>query len=351
MTEKPRAAGPEETGPAPGGSATSGAADGHPGERVVIRDKRRIDPSGARHATAGQTAGPAGDGAPDGSESPRDEAAQRGADSSRGDQARPDGARHRRDEDPRGSGTSGHEESSSGGSAENHAPDDDADRVDDRSGERSDDGGRPDAAGDSASSVVDERELSEMLADEKQPEAPAPPVVDEPTPPVGGESADGAGSTDGGGSADGAGPLGAELEALRAELDERTSDLQRVSAEYANYRKRVDRDRGLVAEQTTGSVLSALLPILDDLDRAREHGDLVGPFGTVAEQLTAAVGKLGLIAFGEKGDPFDPTRHEAVAHLTSAEVSEPTCVEVMRRGYLLGERLLRPALVAVADPE
>jgi molecular chaperone GrpE len=145
--------------------------------------------------------------------------------------------------------------------------------------------------------------------------------------------------------------LGAELEALRSELDERTRDLQRVTAEYANYRKRVDRDRGVAVEQTTGSVLSALLPVLDDLDRAREHGDLVGPFAGVAEQLTAALGKFGLAAFGEKGDPFDPTRHEAVAHLTSADVQEPTCVDVMRRGYQLGERLLRPAMVAVADPE
>jgi molecular chaperone GrpE len=145
--------------------------------------------------------------------------------------------------------------------------------------------------------------------------------------------------------------LGAELEALRGELEERTRDLQRVTAEYANYRKRVDRDRGAAAEQTTGAVLSALLPVLDDIDRAREHGDLVGPFATVAETLTAATGKFGLSAFGEKGDPFDPTRHEAVAHLTSADVTEPTCVEVMRRGYTLGERLLRPALVAVADPE
>ena len=145
--------------------------------------------------------------------------------------------------------------------------------------------------------------------------------------------------------------LGAELEALRGELEERTRDLQRVTAEYANYRKRVDRDRGTAAEQTIGAVLSALLPVLDDVDRAREHGDLVGPFATVAETFTAATGKFGLAAFGEKGDPFDPTRHEAVAHLTSAEVTEPTCVEVMRRGYTLGERLLRPALVAVADPE
>lgn len=145
--------------------------------------------------------------------------------------------------------------------------------------------------------------------------------------------------------------LGAELEALRGELDERTRDLQRVSAEYANYRKRVDRDRGAAAEQTTGAVLSALLPVLDDIDRAREHDDLVGPFASVAEALTAATGKFGLVGFGEKGDPFDPTRHEAVAHQTSADVTEPTCVDVMRRGYTLGERLLRPAMVAVADPE
>jgi molecular chaperone GrpE len=147
------------------------------------------------------------------------------------------------------------------------------------------------------------------------------------------------------------GPLGAELAALRAELDERFRDLQRVTAEYANYRKRVDRDRALVGEQATGGVLVALLPVLDDLDRAREHGDLVGPFGSVAEQIVGSLTKFGLTAFGEKGDPFDPTLHEAVAHLTSAEVTEPTCVDILRRGYLLGERLLRPALVAVADPE
>lgn len=180
--------------------------------------------------------------------------------------------------------------------------------------------------------VVDEIEVETVDG----PVPAGPPVVDAPAQPVDGVAV---------------APLGAELEDLRAELDERTRDLQRVSAEYANYRKRVDRDRGLVQEQATGSVLAALLPILDDLDRAREHGDLVGPFGTVAEQLTTALGKFGLTPFGEQGDPFDPTRHEAVAHQTSADVDEPTCVQVMRRGYQLGERLLRPALVAVADPE
>jgi molecular chaperone GrpE len=145
--------------------------------------------------------------------------------------------------------------------------------------------------------------------------------------------------------------FGAELESLRSELDERVRDLQRVTAEYANYRKRVDRDRAAVAEQAIGMVATALLPILDDLDRAREHDDLVGPSAAMAEQLSAALAKFGLTAFGEPGDAFDPTRHEAVAHQTSAEVTEPSCVAVMRRGYLLGDRLLRAALVAVADPE
>jgi len=142
-----------------------------------------------------------------------------------------------------------------------------------------------------------------------------------------------------------------EIESLRSELDERLRDLQRVTAEYANYRKRVERDRSAVGEQVVGTVITALLPILDDLDRARDHDDLVGPAAAMAEQLGLALSKFGLTGFGEVGDAFDPTRHEAVAHQTSAEVTVPTCVAVMRRGYLLGERLLRAALVAVADPE
>lgn len=142
-----------------------------------------------------------------------------------------------------------------------------------------------------------------------------------------------------------------EVESLRSDLDERLRDLQRVTAEYANYRKRVERDRSAVGEQVVGTVITALLPILDDLDRARDHDDLVGPAAAMAEQLAVALSKFGLTGFGEVGDAFDPTRHEAVAHQTSADVTVPTCVAVMRRGYLLGERLLRAALVAVADPE
>jgi len=145
--------------------------------------------------------------------------------------------------------------------------------------------------------------------------------------------------------------LGAELEALRAELDERTRDLQRVTAEYANYRKRVDRDRGAAAEQTTGAVLSALLPVLDDIDRAREHGDLVGPFATVAEALTASTAKFGLVAFGEKGDPFDPHIHEALLHAHATGIDGPTCVEILQPGYQIGDKVLRPARVAVAEPD
>ncbi len=147
------------------------------------------------------------------------------------------------------------------------------------------------------------------------------------------------------------GGFGAELESMRSELDERLRDLQRVTAEYANYRKRVERDRGLMAEQTVAMVVGALLPVLDDFDRARDHGDLAGQLATVADQLNAILAKFGLTGFGEPGDAFDPTRHEAVAHQTSADVTEPTCIGIMRRGYLLGDRLLRPALVAVADPE
>jgi molecular chaperone GrpE len=188
-------------------------------------------------------------------------------------------------------------------------------------------------------------QVAESPATEVAPEPAADPAA-APAEPVTGEPVTVAGNAE----PSGPGAFGAELEALRSDVDELTRDLQRITAEYANYRKRVDRDRGLVTEQATGLVLAALLPVLDDIDRAREHGDLVGPFGSVAEQLTNSLTKFGLTPFGEKGDPFDPTRHEAVAHQTSTEVTEPTCVDILRRGYLLGDRLLRPALVAVADP-
>src|SRR5579859_7129343 len=99
-----------------------------------------------------------------------------------------------------------------------------------------------------------------------------------------------------------------------ARLAERTADLQRLQAEYANYRKRVDRDRAAVREQAVASVLTGLLPVLDAIDQAREHGELSGGFKSVADSLASAVGKLGLVAYGEKGDAFDPKIHEALTH-------------------------------------
>ena len=133
-------------------------------------------------------------------------------------------------------------------------------------------------------------------------------------------------------------------------LEERTRDLQRVQAEYANYRKRADRDRLAAGELAVGRTLSELLPVLDDIDRARAHGDLTGALKAVADHLEAVFAKLGLVAFGEVGDAFDPAVHEAVMHDESDTVTEPTCTSILRRGYQHGERLLRPAMVGVTDP-
>ncbi|MEU7881959.1 nucleotide exchange factor GrpE [Microbispora bryophytorum] len=133
-------------------------------------------------------------------------------------------------------------------------------------------------------------------------------------------------------------------------LAERTADLQRLQAEFSNYRKRVERDRIAVREHAVASVLTELLPVLDDIGRARDHGELTGGFAKVSESLEAAVGKLGLTAYGAKGDPFDPTVHEALLHSYSAEVTEPTCVEILQPGYRINERILRAARVAVAEP-
>ena len=137
---------------------------------------------------------------------------------------------------------------------------------------------------------------------------------------------------------------------LAAQLAERTADVQRLQAEYANYRKRVDRDRAAVREQAVAGTLTGLLPVLDAIDQAREHGELSGGFKSVADSLQAALGRLGLVTYGEKGDPFDPKIHEALIHSYSADVTEDTCVEILQPGYKVGERILRPARVAVAEP-
>lgn len=143
----------------------------------------------------------------------------------------------------------------------------------------------------------------------------------------------------------------AEIEQARAEAAERTSDLQRVTAEYANYRRRVDRDRDLVREQATIALAGSLLGVLDDVDRARANEELSQGFRSVAESLEQIVAKLGITRFGEVGDPFDPTRHEALIHGYSTEVSEPTCTTIISAGYRMGDRIVRPARVGVSDPE
>jgi len=161
------------------------------------------------------------------------------------------------------------------------------------------------------------------------------------------------------GKADGAGETkpteteAAELIAakeLRKQLAERTADLQRLQAEYANYRKRVDRDRAAVREYAVANALTEFLPALDAISQAREHGELSGGFKSVADTLQAALGKLGLVSYGQRGDAFDPKIHEALTHSYSPDVTEDTCVEIFQPGYKVGERILRPARVAVAEP-
>jgi molecular chaperone GrpE len=164
----------------------------------------------------------------------------------------------------------------------------------------------------------------------------------------------GAGSPNGGSTAPASEPggpaAGAAVTEARTRLAERTADLQRLQAEYANYRKRVERDRMAVREQALANVLHELLPVLDDIGRAREHGELTGGFKSVGESLEGILAKLGLTSFGETGDPFDPTLHEALLHSYSADVTEPTAVQILQPGYRVGDRIIRPARVAVAEP-
>lgn len=145
--------------------------------------------------------------------------------------------------------------------------------------------------------------------------------------------------------------LVAQLDQTRTALNERTADLQRLQAEFQNYRRRVERDRAAVKETAVANLLTELLPVLDDIGRAREHGELVGGFKSVAESLETTVAKLGLQQFGKEGEPFDPTIHEALMHSYAPDVTETTCVAILQPGYRIGERTIRPARVAVAEPQ
>jgi molecular chaperone GrpE len=142
-----------------------------------------------------------------------------------------------------------------------------------------------------------------------------------------------------------------ELAAAQRELAERTADLQRLQAEYQNYRKRVERDRGTIREIAVSNILESLIPVLDDIGRAREHGEVTGGFKSVSDNLETVVAKLGLQQFGKEGEPFDPTLHEALMHSYSSDVTEDTCVQILQPGYRIGERIIRAAMVAVAEPQ
>jgi molecular chaperone GrpE len=207
----------------------------------------------------------------------------------------------------------------------------------------------------------DRRRIDPETGEVREPQAAAAPGPDPQTAPeaarpdserhrdptqdpdVQATTGEGADTTDGSGQTD-------RVAELEASLAERTLDLQRLQAEYVNYKRRVDRDRVMVRETATAGVLTALLPVLDDIDRARDHGELEGGFKAVADSLGRTIAGLGLERFGAEGDPFDPRIHEAMMHAHADGIDGPTCTAVLQAGYRMGERVLRPARVAVAEP-
>jgi molecular chaperone GrpE len=179
--------------------------------------------------------------------------------------------------------------------------------------------------------VRDRRRIDPETYEVREPQETAAP---EPTPA---ETADDQGVS--------------EVTELTATLAERTSDLQRLQAEYVNYKRRVDRDRDTARKVGIESVLKDLLSVLDDLRSAREHGELTGAFKAVGDEVERITAKYGLTSFGTKGDPFDPHIHEALLHAHADGIDGPTCVEILQPGYQVGDRILRPARVAVAEPD
>ena len=146
-------------------------------------------------------------------------------------------------------------------------------------------------------------------------------------------------------------PAAPDAAQLEQALTERTADLQRLQAEYLNYKRRVDRDRDLVRENATYAALAPIVDVLDTIDRAREHGDLDDGFQAVADQLERVVSNAGLVKYGEPGDAFDPRIHEALSHIgEDPDVEVTTCKVIAKAGYRIGERVVRAAQVLVVDP-
>jgi molecular chaperone GrpE len=208
---------------------------------------------------------------------------------------------------------------------------------------------------DGGFSFQDKRRIDPETGEVREPTAPAPDPAAE-------SSAEPASDADADADADAFDRIVEGLdvdadvsEAVVAEDDQKvaelTADLQRVHAEYANYRKRVERDREATKDLAVGAALGEMLPVLDDIGRARDHGDLEGAFRSVAESFESTVARVGLEKYGVVGDPFDPTIHEAISHERSPGVTGPTCTTVFQPGYRYKGRVLRPAIVAVSDPE
>jgi molecular chaperone GrpE len=185
--------------------------------------------------------------------------------------------------------------------------------------------------------IRDKRRIDPVTGEVREPKTAAAPS---PGPaPTAGQAGDSAAGASAAGTAD-----------LQTALAERTADLQRLQAEYLNYKRRVDRDREAVRDTATAAVLTSLLPVLDDIGRARDHGELVGGFKAVAESFERIVGGLGLEAFGVEGDEFDPRIHEALMHSYDDNVDQPVAKAVLQVGYRFGDRVVRPARVAVVEP-
>jgi molecular chaperone GrpE len=186
--------------------------------------------------------------------------------------------------------------------------------------------------------VRDRRRIDPETYQVREPQATAAPA------PTGSESTDGQADAEASTESD------IRVSELNQALAERTADLQRLQAEYVNYKRRVDRDRDVARKVTIESFVKDLLPVLDDLRSAREHGELNGAFKAVGDEVERITTKYGLESFGTKGDPFDPYIHEALLHAHAEGIEGPTCVEILQPGYKIGDRILRPARVAVAEP-
>lgn len=169
--------------------------------------------------------------------------------------------------------------------------------------------------------------------------------------PAGGPADDQGAGSGAAGSEEEKHPVVAALEAAEAIAAERLEDLQRLQAEYVNYRKRVERDRLVARDQTVVAVVEAMLGVLDDIDAARSHDELTGPFAAVADKFETSLGRFGWERYGAAGEAFDPTVHEALMHAHSDDVTEPTVVQVLQAGHRVGDRIVRAARVAVAEPE